>query len=245
MKPTNSRRVVIIASAALVCGFVTSSDTVLTASGEGEQSFIQRVVEQTTRSGLAVRSTRELRAGTVSGKHEGWMRVETTLTPAGSFSWSVIEEGGSTRTREKVFHAVLETEAQSSRDGDRDAAALTPDNYVFTPLGAGPAGQVNIQLQPRRKDARLVTGILTVSADGYPVRLEGTLAKSPSFWVKSVRVVKQYGRFAGVALPTVVESTAELKLFGQSRFTMRYDYREVNGRSIPSVATIADTNPNQ
>jgi hypothetical protein len=243
MKRNRHQRVVIAATAAMMAGLSTLLNNGVAAEGRStEQSFIQRVIAQTTRTGLAIRSIREMNAGTVSGKHKGWMRVATTLTPAGAFSWSVIEEGGSSRTREKVFRAVLETEAASSRDGNRDAAALTPDNYQFTRIGEGRDGEVQIRLEPRRKDAKLIEGVLTVSADGYPVRLEGTLAKSPSFWVKSVHVVKQYGRFAGVALPTVVESSAELKLFGKSTFTMRYIYQEVNGRIFSAAAATADAN---
>jgi hypothetical protein len=49
--------------------------------------------------------------------------------------------------------------------------------------------------------------------------------------------VKQYGRFAGVALPIAVESVADLKLFGTSTFTMRYTYTNVNGRSFATPAT--------
>jgi hypothetical protein len=241
MRPYQSDRIVVAATVAVVAALVTTN-TVASADGVGiEPNFISRVVAQTTRSGLAIRGTRDLRAGTVSGKHHGWMRVETTLTPAGHFSWTVLEEGGSSRTREKVLQAVLQTEAASARDGDKDAAALTPANYTFSPLERTANGEVRIRLTPRREDSRLIEGILTVSSEGYPVRLEGTLAKSPSFWVKSVRVVKHYGRFAGVALPTVVESTADLKLFGKSTFTMRYDYQEVNGRSIPRRATHADS----
>ena len=239
-RTSRSQRAAVAATTVLmVAGFAAALDG---ATSDGEESFIQRVVAQTTRSGLTVRGTRDLRAGTTSGKHEGWMRVETTLTSAGAFSWQVIEEGGSSRTREKVFRAVLDTEAQSCREGDRDAAALTPANYTFSPSGTGENGQVRIRLVPRRRDARLIDGHLIVSADGYPVRLEGTLAKSPSFWVKSVRVTKHYGRFAGVALPTLVETTADIKMVGQSTFTMRYSYTHVNGRSVGAQA-VADGNP--
>jgi hypothetical protein len=240
MRPRRSQPAVIPA-AAVALGFVALAASGVAAHRDTEQTLIQRVVAQTTRSGLAIRATRHLRAGTVSGKHEGWMRVETTLTPSGGFSWQVIEEGGSSRTRDKVFRAILETEAESCREGDRDAAALTPANYVFTSLGTSQSGEVRIQLQPRRRDARLIDGYLIVSADGYPLRLEGTLAKSPSFWVKSVRVVKHYGRFAGVALPTTLETVADLKMFGQSRFTMRYTYTQVNGRTLRAEA-LADSN---
>jgi hypothetical protein len=206
-----------------------------------EENLIRRVVTQTTRSGIAIRAVREMRAGTLSGKHTGWMRVETHLTPAGAFTWSVLEEGGSDRTREKVFRAVLETEAESWRDGDGDQAALTPENYVFTLMDSSRPGEVQIKLTPRRKDTRLVDGTLTVSTDGYPIRLEGKLAKSPSFWVKSVHIVKRYSRFAGVALPTVLESTADLRFVGKSVFTMRYSYQEVNGRTFARAAATNDS----
>ena len=205
--------------------------------------FIQRVVAQTARSGLAIRSIREMRAGTVNGKHQGWMTVETSATPSGGFSWNVVTEGGSNRTREKVFRAVLDTEAAAWRAGARDAAALTPENYAFTRLPSTRPGQVQIRLQPRRVDKNLIDGILTVNPDGYPILLEGMLAKSPSFWVKSVKVVKRYGRFAGVALPTAIESHADLKLFGKSTFTMRYRYQEVNGRILPSAILTAELKP--
>jgi hypothetical protein len=207
------------------------------------QGFLQRVVAQTTRANLAIRAVRELEAGTASGKHQGWMRVETRLTPTGSFSWQVLEEGGSSRTREKVFRAVLQTEADASREGDRDAAAVTPANYTFSRIGDGANGTVQIRLVPRRRDSRLVDGILTVSADGYPLRLEGTLAKSPSFWVKSVHVVRRYGRFGDLSLPTMVESTADVKMIGKSTFTMRYSYTEVNGRSFPRSGAVAELQP--
>jgi hypothetical protein len=235
-----SSRIAVAVSVAAAVGLATLLDTPLTAkaSDDGEE-LIQRVVEQVTRSGIAVRSTRELRAGTLSGKHRGWMTVETTLTAAGAFGWRVIEEGGSERTRESVFNELLKTEVQAARDGLRDRAALTPDNYRFAALPPGRNGQIEIRLTPRRADSKLVDGVLTVSPDGYPLRLEGRLAKSPSFWVKSVTIVKQYGRFAGVALPTSIESLADLKMFGRATFTMRYRYSEVNGRSVSHAVASA------
>ena len=230
-------------SVVTICGFALTSVELRADESRADNGFIRRVVAQTTRSGLAIRAIREMRAGTVTGKHEGWMTVQTSVTPGGTFSWDVVSEGGSNRTRQKVLLAVLNTEAASSRTGAQDEAALTPDNYEFTPLPITRPGQVQIQLKPRRDDARLIDGVLTVDAEGYPMSLEGVLAKSPSFWVKSVRVVKRYGRFAGVALPTVVESHADLKLFGQSTFTMRYQYLEVNGRIFPAAGLTAGLIP--
>jgi hypothetical protein len=225
---------------AAAVGVATLLDTRVSAEeDDGADGLIQRVVAQTTRSGVAFRATRELRAGTVTGKHQGWMLVETNVTPAGAFSWKVMEEGGSERTREKVFYELLKNEADAWRVGVRDTAALTPDNYEFSALPGGRPGQAQIRLIPRRADAKLIDGVLTVSPDGYPVRLEGKLAKSPSFWVKSVTVVKHYTRFAGIALPSSIESLAEVKMFGRATFTMRYRYSEVNGRTVSHAVASA------
>ncbi len=234
---------VTISAVVAVGGFALAAAELRADESVASQGFIRRVVEQTTRSGLAIRAVREMRAGTLSGKHQGWMTVQTSATPAGEFSWQVVNEGGSDRTREKVLLAVLNTEAESWRTQGHDGAALTPDNYEFIPLPPTGPGQVQIQLKPRREDARLINGILTVQPDGYPISLEGVLAKSPSFWVKSVKVTKRYDRFAGVALPTVVESQADLKLFGKSTFTMRYHYLEVNGLIFPPTNLTAGLNP--
>jgi hypothetical protein len=167
------------------------------------------------------------------------MVVDTAVTSSGAFTWKVVEEGGSERTREKVFYELLKTEASTWRDGARDGAALTLDNYQLASLGVSSPGQFKVRLTPRRADPKLIDGILTVSADGYPIRLEGKMTKSPSFWVKSVTIVKQYSRFAGVALPTSIESLADLKMFGRSTFTMRYRYSEVNGHSISDAVASA------
>jgi hypothetical protein len=241
--PTSASVYATISAVVAIGGFALAGTDLRADESMASDGFIQRVVAQTTRSGLAIRAIREMRAGTVSGKHQGWMTVQTSVTPAGTFSWDVVSEGGSNRTREKVFLAVLDTEAAAWRTGGNDSAALTPENYVFTPLPVSRPGQVQIQLKPRRSDQRLINGILTVSSDGYPISLEGVLAKSPSFWVKSVRVVKRYGRFAGVALPTIVESHADLKLVGKSTFTMRYQYLEVNGRVFPPGNMTAELTP--
>ena len=98
---------------------------------------------------------------------------------------------------------------------------------------------MRLRLKPRRSDPKLVEGTLTVSADGYPLVLEGRLVKSPSFWVRSVTVVKKFARIGGVSLPVAIESLADVKMVGKSSFSMRYTYSAVNGRSVGHTASAA------
>jgi hypothetical protein len=227
-----------VTTVAALVGLAGMLNTALLADAENlGEGLIQRVVAQTTRSGLAIKATRHLEAGTLAGKHRGWMDVETSVAPSGAFKWDVISEGGSERTREKVFRALLATEAEAWRSGERDASALSTANYQFLPAGSAANGQLRLQLKPLRDDSRLIDGVLTVSDDGHPVVLEGRLAKSPSFWVKSVTIVKRYARVGGVSLPVDIESLADVKMFGKARFSMRYNYSTVNGRSVGHTAS--------
>jgi hypothetical protein len=251
MNPHQPHRITAVVAAAAALTVAGLPDSRLTADeGAIPAELIQRVEAQTARPSIALRATRELRASARNGKHLGWMEVETVISPSGSFRWTVIEEGGSERTRNQVFRALLAAEEQACRTG-HDDAALTLANYAFEEIVPVGSGQLRIRLRPRRPDPKLIDGTLIVSADGYPIVLEGRLAKSPSFWVKSVSVIKRFGRFSGVALPLTVESAAELKMFGEANFTMRYRYSEVNGWSVldaiaatPTVESAALFPPN-
>lgn len=232
-------RVAAIVTVAAMVGVASAFDVTLGAETVGSaEALIEKVVAQTTRTGISARAFRALHAGTTTGKHHGWMEVETSMNPSTGLTWRVLEEGGSERTRTKVLREVLQAEAASQRNG-ADTTALTMENYLFEPMTLQRGSPLKIRLTPRRTDDKLIDGVLTVSADGYPIRLEGKLAKSPSFWVRSVTIVRCYGRFAGVALPISLESTAEVRLVGRSSFAMRYDYHEVNGERIPhSIAAV-------
>lgn len=242
MRSEAARRRALLSSLAAFVGLAGLLNLGAAESEEPPDSLIQRVLAQATRSAISVRATRHLEAGTVSGKHRGWMNVDTSVLSSGAFSWNVISEGGSDRTREKVLRAVLEAESEAWRPAPRDATALSIANYELVPIASTGAGIQKLQLKPRRTDSRLVAGTLTVSADGHPVLLQGRLAKSPSFWVRSVTIVKRYERIAGVSLPVVIESLADVKMFGKSSFAMRYDYTAVNGRSVGHT-TAAPSSP--
>jgi hypothetical protein len=83
----------------------------------------------------------------------------------------------------------------------------------------------------------LVDGLVTVTADADIIRVEGRLAKSPSFWTRRVDVVRHYGRVEGVRVPLGMESTAEVRVVGTSMFRMTSTYLEVNG--VPATPAAA------
>jgi hypothetical protein len=138
--------------------------------------------------------------------------------------------------RAKVLRAVLRGEREVIRQGDTARSSLVRANYTFQPNGVDEDGLANVLLSPRRKEPVLVDGTMFLQpSDGNLVRLEGRLAKSPSFWVKNVDIVRKYERIGGVVMPVALESKAQVRLLGgAATLRMTYIYSEIDGRSVGS-----------
>jgi hypothetical protein len=164
--------------------------------------------------------------------HEAWMDVWTELK-AGQFRYQVVSERGSDVIRTRVLRVVLGREQELINEGQSDRAELTHANYTFMATGRNPDGSQYIQIKPRRKDSLLVDGRMVLTADGQDLlRVEGRLAKNPSFWTNIVNVVRHYARLGGVPVPVSLESTAEIKFAGTSQLEVSYEYESINGRPV-------------
>jgi len=128
---------------------------------------------------------------------------------------------------------VLDGEREIIALGETARSALARDNYTFQPNGIGADGLANIQMTPRRKERVLLSGsMLLRPANGDLVRVEGRLAKSPSFWVKNVDIVRIYERINGVVVPVRLESRAQVRFLGDATLRMTYRYSEIDGRRV-------------
>jgi hypothetical protein len=68
--------------------------------------------------------------------------------------------------------------------------------------------------------------------DGDLRRVEGRLARNPSFWVTRVNVVRSYRPINGVVVPVSLETTAQLRLLGSSTLSMTYRYLQIDDRTV-------------
>jgi hypothetical protein len=90
-----------------------------------------------------------------------------------------------------------------------------------------------VLLSPKRKERVLVSGAMFLRpVDGELVRVQGRLAKSPSFWVKTVDIVRTYDRIGGAVMPVSLETTAQVRMFGTATLRMTYQYSEIDGRPV-------------
>ena len=124
--------------------------------------------------------------------------------------------------------SAVSLEQKAIAQGDTGRSSIAPENYLFEPSGVDPDGLARVLLSPRRKDRVLVAGAMFLQpGDGALVRLQGRLAKSPSFWVKNVDIVRSSPADRGLDLPVALESKADIRLFGPATLRMTYVYTEV------------------
>jgi hypothetical protein len=99
-------------------------------------------------------------------------------------------------------------------------------------------------MSPRRKERALVAGVMLLRPDqGELVRVEGRLAKNPSFWVRNVDIVRKYERIRGVVVPVSMDSKAHIRFLGAATFHMTYKYSEINGQQVQTPASSPQPSP--
>jgi hypothetical protein len=181
------------------------------------------------------RAYRRLHARSERLSQEGWLEAWTEFDERG-FRYEIVRERGSEQVRNRVLRAVLKREQELLAEGDTARGALTAANYHF-----GEAVEENglryVPLKPKRKDTLLVDGYMVMSPDdGELLRVEGRLARNPSFWTSLVRIIRHYTRLDGVRVPIAAHSMAKLKFAGEAQMDVRYEYASINGRPVSFAA---------
>ncbi len=78
------------------------------------------------------------------------------------------------------------------------------------------------ELSPKRQQSELISGRAWIDKDSFLVRrIEGDLAKSPSWWVKNVHVDLHFASFEGVWVRTNTRAIADVRYFGAQELTSR------------------------
>lgn len=176
------------------------------------------------------RATRRFEAVNPRFNLRGTLEAITTLSPDGAFHYTVTREEGSDYIRNRVLRPLLENEEKLFATTDPARAALTASNYELNGGEVAEPGVVRLFAKPRRRDVSLVDGsVFVTSNDADLLRVEGRLARNPSFWTTRVDVVRRYDRLGGIRVPVRLDTTAQIRIAGPSTLSVVYDYEMVNG----------------
>jgi hypothetical protein len=94
-------------------------------------------------------------------------------------------------------------------------------------------------LKPKRKEKGLISGEVWVDRYSFLARqIEGEMAKTPSWWLKTVRVKLIFADIEGTWLQTSIEAVADVRMVGVHTLTSHIlDYRgadEIASTRIPA-----------
>lgn len=204
----------------------------LSAAPESDQSAVAAMRTFLARSTTAHQYSASRRLEASGSGRQAWLDVQTDFTPASGLSYEVTAEGGSGFIRARILRWLLDEEQKLIARGGGSGIALSTENYQFTPEGINEEGLAVVGMRPLRKDRSLIAGRIFLTVDGDLLRIEGQLAKNPSFWVTRVNIVRSYRRINDVLMPVSLDTTAQLRLFGSSALRMTYRYSHIDGRAV-------------
>jgi hypothetical protein len=160
-------------------------------------------------------------------------RAEMTLRvkrdSGGVKTFEVVAESGSGFVRNRIIRKMIDADEEASRKAENEHTRIIPANYDFRLIGtdvvAG-CGSYVLEISLKTRNKFLIRGRLWVDAEDFAIaRIKGEPAKNPSFWVRSVQVVQQYGREGRLWLPVRNESRAQARIFGATKVVIEYfDY---------------------
>jgi hypothetical protein len=159
-----------------------------------------------------------------------------------SLSFATIKFTGDSFVKTNVITRLLQSEVDHVEKGDPSSTAITEQNYKINYKGLE---TINtrlshvFQLKPRRKVPGLIKGKIYLDAyTGSLVRAEGSIAKSPSFFVKKVDFTQDFQDINGFTVPTELRSVSKARIIGRAVvriFHRSYEFRSVQPTEAPTA----------
>jgi hypothetical protein len=227
------------ASIALFSCFAVAQGT--TPSGAMALNSIVDGLEKTQAAQFSYRVIREYRLfGADNSKPNSDVIAEVVVKqPLGS-DYRIQEASGSNRGQQ-VIRVVLDHEAAAMSSESQARSALTRNNYDFgyideTVLDGQPC--YRLMLKPKRKEKELISGEVWIDKRSLFVRqIEGEVAKSPSWWLRSVRLKLVFAELEGAWLETSMEAVADVRIVGPHTLSSRIrDYQ--GDRDVASASSV-------
>ncbi len=167
--------------------------------------------------------------GAKDSKANSQVVVEVNFRPPASKGYRIQKYSGSNRGQALV-RSILDHEVEATSKDNKDRSAISRDNYSFNYIGEAMLdGQpcYVLGLKPKRKDKDMISGEVWVDKHSFFVRqIEGEVAKTPSWWLKQVRIKLVFADLEGIWVQTSMEAIADVRIVGAHTLTSHIlDYR--------------------
>lgn len=183
------------------------------------RTYENRIALQNTQ--LAAYSADTLiRAQLPDTSQSGEFELQRRYVAPRTLEFKPVRFSGDGFVKTNVIARLLQSEVDHLQKDDLSTTALSPSNYKFAYRGTNDIDGRTMhvfQVKPRKKRAGLFKGRVFLDAyTGSMVRAEGSVVKSPSFFVKKVEFVQDYADVNGFTLPTHVHSEAVARIVGRT-----------------------------
>lgn len=180
--------------------------------------------------------TAELPETSQRGEYE---LIRTFNAEPRSLRFSSVKFTGDGFVKSNVITRVLQSEVDHVQKGDPKQTALSAENYKFYYKGTedvnGTLTHV-FQVKPRKKRPGLIKGKIYLDARTASLRrIEGSAAKSPSFFVRKLEFVQDFADVDGFTVPTVLKSVAKARIIGRTLFNIVHRSYQVRAAATPTV----------
>jgi hypothetical protein len=159
-------------------------------------------------------------------------------------SFTTVKYTGDSFVKRNVITRFLQSEVDHVQKGDPAASAINERNYKIAYKGTEDLGGYLThvyQLKPRRKSSSLFKGKIYVDAyTGSLRRAEGTLSKSPSFFIRKIEFVQDFEDINGFTVPVAMRSTTKARIIGRAIVSVFHRGYELKPAPAPTNARMQD-----
>jgi hypothetical protein len=155
-----------------------------------------------------------------------------------SLTFKSVRFTGDNFVKTNVITRLLQSEVEHVEKGDPAASAISERNYKFSYKGTDEIdGRLMhvYQLKPRRKDPNLFKGRIFVDArTGSLRRAEGTVSKSPSFFIRKIEFVQEFQDISGFTVPVEMRSTTKARIIGKAIVSIFHRGYQLKAQAAPA-----------
>jgi hypothetical protein len=167
--------------------------------------------------------------GARNSKADSEVVAEVNFKPPASKGYRIQKSSGSNRGQQLV-RSILDREVEAASKNSKASNAISTDNYIFNYVGEATLDGhpcYVLGLKPKRREKELISGEVWVDKHSFFVRqIEGEVEKTPSWWLKNVRLKLVFADLEGIWVQTSMDAVADVRLVGAHTLTSRIlDYR--------------------
>lgn len=146
--------------------------------------------------------------------------AQINFTPPDKKTYKITQASGNSRG-EKIVRAILDQEADASKNSDDNQVSRRNYDFVFLRReNFGIIPEYVLLIIPKRKGKTLLLGQIWVDANTFRIRrIEGVPTKNPSIWIKNIHITMQFADERGVWMPVSFDAIASVRFVGQYTLT--------------------------